>query len=152
MNCEIRNAINESVSRVFETSAFMDAVPVTDATEIRPRQDTTGVTIQWFGPCVGRLILLTDSRILEELTANMLGVSQDSGNLTPEKCLDAIKEILNMICGNFLTHYYGNSLTFDLSPPRILNPCAIETIQTEGDAVCALFNLNDTLCELLMVQ
>jgi CheY-specific phosphatase CheX len=78
--------------------------------------EITGV-VEFSGPFSGSLIMETSASILTEMTANMLG-SNPSEASEDEKA-DALKEILNVICGNLLPKIGGTSAVFDIGPPRV---------------------------------
>jgi hypothetical protein len=60
------------------------------------------------------------------LAANILGFESEN-EAAPEDIVDAIKEFLNVLCGNVLTMLYGNKLVFNMGIP--------EVSETTGDAV-----------------
>jgi hypothetical protein len=68
------------------------------------------------------------------LAANILG-SESENEVTPEEIMDAIKEFLNVFCGNVLTLVYGNVLVFNMGIP--------EVSETTGDAVKRDLNRED---------
>ena len=53
-----------------------------------------------------------------ELAANVLGLDEDDEKVE-EKARDALKELLNVSCGNILTELAGTEPVFDLSVPIV---------------------------------
>ena len=62
---------------------------------------------------------------LHELAANMLGVDEDDETTSGQQ-YDALKETLNVICGNLIPAIAGGLEIFDIDPPEIL---------TDGDTL-----------------
>ena len=149
MNSKAQQSMNDALSRVFDTSTFLCAYPIEDSAEVPERAETVGASIQWFGPQNGKLILLVDRNLLNELASNMLGAT-DEAEFTAEQSVDALKEVLNMICGNFLTSCYGEQSVFDLTPPEWMSPVVVQSAQTAENNARVRFNLDETLGELIM--
>ena len=55
--------------------------------------------------------------VLTELSANMLGV--DDQDTDREQRLDALKETINILCGNLLPALAGKEAVFDIGAPKI---------------------------------
>lgn len=147
MHEEIETAVFESAVRVFETSAFMSVYPWEDGNEL-PMPDIAA-TMTFKGHSNGSLTLQLVTRVLDMLAENMLGEPPE-GEDADEKRQDALKEVLNMICGNFLTQWAGENPVFELSPPTIVDINA--PVSTEGSAapVSVLFNLEETCARILV--
>jgi chemotaxis protein CheY-P-specific phosphatase CheC len=73
----------------------------------------------FYGHSSGELHLRVSSVVIDQLVENMLGESVE-GEEADAKRKDALKEILNMICGNFLTTWAGEDPVYELSPPEII--------------------------------
>lgn len=80
----------------------------------------TAVTacVSFKGPFDGELELLVSLEILPELAGNMLGID-DSDTVTEADQYDAIKELVNVICGNLLPEIAGRQAIFKVGVPRI---------------------------------
>jgi CheY-specific phosphatase CheX len=143
----IETAVFESAAHVFETSAFMSVYPWEDGNEL-PMPDIAA-TMSFSGHSNGNLTLQLVSRVLDMLAENMLGEPPE-GEDADEKRRDALKEVLNMICGNFLTQWAGEDPVFELSPPSIVE--IDSPISNEGSAipVSVLFNLEETCARILV--
>jgi CheY-specific phosphatase CheX len=143
----IENAVFESAARVFETSAFMSVYPWEDGNEL-PMPDIAA-TMSFSGHSSGSLTLQMVSRILDMLAENMLG-EPPGGEDADEKRQDALKEVLNMICGNFLTEWAGEDPVFELSPPSIVNIDSPMSDEGSSAQISVLFNLEDTCARILV--
>jgi CheY-specific phosphatase CheX len=120
----LKEAVIASTMHVLETSAFMSAWPCaeTEQPDQLPLPDIAA-SMTFRGHCRGRFTLRLSSALLPLLTENMLGEAEEAG-APGEKGRDALKELLNMICGNVLTAWQGDAPVFDLSPPEILDETA----------------------------
>ena len=77
------------------------------------------VTVSFNGDRSGILGMSASSDFCTQLAINVLGVEVEDEDFTVEP-IDALAELLNIVCGQFLTTVYGDAPVFDLSPPSIL--------------------------------
>ncbi|RPI62341.1 MAG: chemotaxis protein CheX [Planctomycetaceae bacterium] len=104
-------------SETFETLAFMCPMGPDETS------DKSGAVSAWItfaGPFGGAIKLLVAPEMLTELATNMLGLDDESGPPTREQQLDALKELLNVICGNLLPRVAGSEAVFNVAAPTIL--------------------------------
>jgi hypothetical protein len=85
------------------------------------------------------------------LAANLLGIEADQGTAQVE-AEDAVREFLNVLCGQLITVWHGTHTVFDLSIPRVCEcPAAPVLIDAEARYVCRLSIENEpllcTFCE-----
>jgi chemotaxis protein CheY-P-specific phosphatase CheC len=125
----------------------MSVYPWEDGNEL-PMPDIAA-TMEYHGHSSGRLTLQLASRILDMLTENMLGEPPE-GEDADEKRQDALKEVLNMICGNFLTQWAGENPVFELSPPSIVDINSPVSLESLTAPISVLFNLEDTCARILV--
>lgn len=74
-------------------------------------------SIDFSGPFSGTIQITFPSEFCEELAANTLGTEQEQ--ITTEMAEDALKEIANVTCGQWLTTIAGEEPIFDLFVPRV---------------------------------
>ena len=79
----------------------------------------TGCHVTFDGPHQGEILLAANSAVLPELAANMLGMDDEEAP-TREHQEDALREALNVICGNLLPKIGGIEAVFDISAPAVL--------------------------------
>lgn len=116
----LEQAIVEATLRVVETSAFLTIWPWPEEDgELASPDVVTSMVFR--GSCSGRLTLRVHSTLLPTLIQNTLGEPDENDSLNV-KSRDALCEVLNMICGNFLTAWQGEEAVFDLNPPEIVSP------------------------------
>ena len=138
----LEQAVVDSTLRVFETAAFMAIWLWSEEDGELPAPDTVAV-MAFHGPVNGRLTLRVSSSVLPALASNMVG-DMEGGDSTTEKGLDALREVLNMICGNLLTSWYGEDVVFELDPPGIV---PIEAMPPASSA-STRFAVEGTLAEV----
>ena len=111
--------LNEVVFDVFEKLAFMFG-EVADREEIsRAATDYARVSMAFSGQSAkGTLLLAVPADFSAEIAANVLGVDPDD-ELVATQADDALKEMLNVICGNLLTAVVGEQPVFDLTVPVV---------------------------------
>ena len=139
----LEQAVVDAAVHVFETAAFMSIFPATGGAEgCDLTAPDVAARMGFRGPSTGTLTLRVASTLLPMLAENMLGESEGDDAL--EKGQDALRELLNMICGNVLTAWQGEELVFDLSPPEILPEGAVSYTALATVPFC----LEDTLAEV----
>ena len=65
----------------------------------------------------GTVEIIVPSELAESLAKNILGIDE-SDNLDQVSPHDALKELLNTICGRLLPAIFGDENIFDLYPPQ----------------------------------
>ena len=124
---------NDLLTRVaqetFETLAFMYSVHEQDSPTGPP------VTAEvWFrGPVHGRLVLTVSDTMLPALGTNMLGCD-DTQAASDEQQRDALKEVLNVICGNLLPILYNQYDVFDVQAPVLPATPTPHDVPIDGQA------------------
>jgi CheY-specific phosphatase CheX len=113
------NLIQKSIIEVFESVAFLFPMLVEDVEEYFGDMEiglkkTIGISFE--GEITGKMFLQTPDALSSVIAANMLGMEEDDPD-AEEKGNDALKELLNIICGNVLPKIYGSTLVFKLSTP-----------------------------------
>lgn len=127
--------------QTFESLAFMLLMPEDDA-------DTAAnvwgnvCRVNFTGPFGGSVFVGISPGMLEPLGANMLGI--EPGEDTPEgvKVEDALKELVNVICGNLLPTIAGTEDVFQIETPTLLDepviPTQVEGMELRGQAEMVL--------------
>jgi chemotaxis protein CheY-P-specific phosphatase CheC len=104
----------ETSKKVFEDAAFalVDS-PDEAASEPSP---LSVVCVDFCGPFSGRMALQAPETLSRAVAANMLGIEEDDPEVAG-KTEDALGELLNMICGNFLPAVAGAEPEFKIGAP-----------------------------------
>jgi CheY-specific phosphatase CheX len=103
----------------------------------------SAASISFSGSVKGTLIMAISDQILPQLAGNMLGLDDDEES-TNEQQQDAVKELINVICGNLLPAISGKQHIFHIEPPHLLS----EDIQAYIDALL----LKDSNASLISVK
>ncbi len=145
MTESLEQAVVEAAILVFETAAFMSIWPATESDgELAPPD--VAARMGFRGPRTGTLTLRVASSMLPVLADNMLGESDADD--AREKGQDALRELLNMICGNVLTAWQGEETIFDLSPPEILDSAGVSYAALATVPFCVEATLAEVSLEL----
>ena len=124
MNEKLDQIITQISIDTLEKLAFMFAFPEDDGEEANGTGDANGhvrASVAFSGPFDGTLAIEMTLPELSELTVNMLGLDTDN-EVTTEQRHDALKETLNVICGNMLPAIAGKKAVFNIEVPRIREP------------------------------
>ena len=143
MNEKLDQIITQIAIDTLEKLAFMFAFPQDDGDKTIQAGDANGhvhASVAFSGPFDGTLAIEMTLPELSELTVNMLGL--DSGNeVSEEQRHDALKETINVICGNMLPAIAGKRAVFNIEVPRILEPD--ESLAADGEQQpCSVVRLN----------
>lgn len=109
-------------------------------------------TILFSGPFSGTLVMTVSNQLLPELAANMLGVDDEETTLDQQH--DALKETINIICGNLLPAIAGKEVVFNIDAPVIISGVeAIKNaIEDHGNKPVSIVKLNieESECDLFL--
>ncbi|MDR2733487.1 MAG: chemotaxis protein CheX [Spirochaetota bacterium] len=149
-----QTVIDEVFCKVLEKQAFLfpDKTP---AAELPPQSgNMLCADITFFGTeGKGKINFYAPEIMCQELAANFLGIEPDSEEAA-SKAPDALKEMLNMVCGNFLTDFAGETAVFDLTVPGVA-PISKEewsAVLTRPDALCYCADDYAIVCVLVMQE
>jgi len=120
MRARLEKIMSQVTIDTLEKLAFLFAFPGEDDGS-RPWDPMTTVRVSFSGPFSGFLAMTVSTGVIEELTANMLGLD-DGEETTQDHRSDAIKETMNVICGNLLPAIFGNEVIIDIDVPEVLPP------------------------------
>jgi hypothetical protein len=85
--------------------------------------------IRYEGPTQGRLRLFCAQGFMTTLAGNLLGVDPDDSE-ADIKSVDAIKELMNILCGQLVTQFYGSDAIFNLTIPECNQLDAVPDMDT----------------------
>ena len=117
MRDNLQSIISDEVIKTLEKLAFLFGMPDDDR-EAGDFSDKIVGSATFKGPFDGRLALALSRDALPELAGNMLG-ADDPETIDESQCRDALKETVNIVCGNVLPVLGGKSAVFDVAPPEI---------------------------------
>jgi len=132
---EHKDKIIEVITKILEEAAFVFTDTLSNEDMPDPSTwDATGVVLQFYGPVNGEMRMWASNGFARCVAANMLGISEDEP-AAAEKGLDALKESLNIIVGNYLTTIYGEEPVFDLGLPEPIEENKLVEDCANSDAV-----------------
>lgn len=103
---------------MIERFGFMFADLAENGEIIPPEDGSLLAEMAFSGVLSGTLSLLVGDDLALELTANIMGLETDDDTI-PGRVPDAIKELLNLVCGHLLNDLTGDAEVFDLSIPVV---------------------------------
>jgi hypothetical protein len=121
MIADMRHALENVIRDTFETMVFM--FPDDRDQPPPPEEACRTAVVEFAGPLCGELRLSVSPEMPGPLAANMLGL-EEGRSPSPEHELDALRELLNVICGNLLPLISSPREVFNVQEPYILaDPC-----------------------------
>lgn len=149
MKEQIKDILYRVAEDVLEKLAFIFSFPE-DEREGIDYDTAVAVMVSFSGPFTGTLILALSPEVLPELTGNMLGLD-DGDETTPAEQHDALKELINVICGNLLPAISDKQIVFNVDAPVIMD--GNDPIADHGgqDPIAvAKLDLDGVQCDLLL--
>ncbi len=119
-DCEF---LAESLQSVLEKMVFMITDTLDDDELDTGAVDLLRAEMEFSGSQNGKAVLAAQSDLCAEIAENILGIDHD--DVDQGSLEDALREILNMTCGQYLTSRWGEEQVFDLTVP------GVTTIDTE---------------------
>jgi hypothetical protein len=110
-------ALAETAAGTLEQLAFLFAYPSEGGLEASA-DDAVGCRVCFEGARAGELWGAFARSLLPELAGNMLGL--EAIETVAEQQLDALREVMNVICGNLLPQISGPSAVFEIKRPEIV--------------------------------
>jgi len=117
MNPDPITILGEVTVEILERFAFLLGDPAEAGA--RPALPAAAwlATMQFTGPRRGTVGLATTAALARQMAANLFG--REPGEITDEEAADALKEFLNVTCGDYLHDLEGNEPIYDLSSPAV---------------------------------
>lgn len=138
---KMTEALQRTAIRSLETLCFAFSSPIIDEKDHAAERSLT-IEVEFRGEHSGRLILDVYGDIVSILAHNMVG----EGKLNSAQQRDAIGEIANVICGNFLPEAFGKGHVFEITAPRVCqntqkhtSRCQVHLAVETGQVDVALF-------------
>lgn len=152
MNQQLNDVLFSVAEETLEKLAFMFVAKDYDRNDM-DYESIVAAGISFTGPFSGRLILAISTETIHELSANMLGVEEDE--TTPDQQDDALKETLNVICGNILPAIAGKEAVFNIGAPMIINDIEdirknIENADVKSPASVVRMEIDGEQCDLFL--
>ena len=132
-----------------EKLAFIFAFP-DDERDIEQQEPAVVAWVSFSGFFSGTLAIKVSKQVLPEITANMLGVEGEEETTWVQQ-QDALKETINIICGNLLPAIAGKQRVFNIDTPMIIAD-GESMLPDDGrsPASIARLALDDGRCDLFL--
>ena len=105
------------------------------------------VRIGFRGSLCGRLVLMVSSNLLQLLPTNMLALD---GPVSKKDQVDALSEVINVICGNMLPGVSGSDEAFRITPPEIINVTEVTGPSAEKPNAEVHIGIDDGRADLML--
>ena len=147
MEQQLKRILTEVVNETLEKLAFLFTFP--DDERDSDSQDPALIgRVGFNGYFDGSLIMRISDCAIPELAANMLGLD-DEAEISDAEQQDALKEILNVICGNVLPAIAGEKVEFNIEAPEILSQTAAAKLNKKNSPACVVrLMLEEGFCDL----
>ena len=109
-------------------------------------------TITFQGTSQGVVCITASDVLCREIAANVLG-ELGSDEITEETSEDAVKELLNIICGELVAELFGTKDVFDLTVPSVvrIDTGKLRELIADGDNIKVLVDDQPLLVSMLIV-
>ena len=145
-----KKTLAEVIVAVLENQAFIFADVVDNAEAPPLPEEHHVVQMAFIGPVCGGLTMVFPAVMCAEVAANMLGLDEDD-ELAIAGGQDALKELVNVVCGQVLTEVAGEEPVFDLTVPEIstMDQEAWDKMLRDSETVALLVDDEPVLARLL---
>lgn len=126
--------LDRIVAGVLGDLAFMAEDPEDFA--MPPRAEWLCGEVGYRGNVTGRLRCWCTTKLAVTLAANLLGCEPSDVDAR-DGARDAVREFMNVLCGQLVTHCYGTHDVFALSIPQVA-PAAPPDLRNVGEGACRL--------------
>lgn len=111
---KIQESLTEAVQQTFGEMAFIDVLPA----EVESVEHSQIMVLEITLPIRGFMYLIMPKECKQQVVENIHGDSWDA--LNPNQIDDCLLELLNVLGGNFLSNFYGESVKYSLSFPQVI--------------------------------
>ncbi|OGV50418.1 MAG: hypothetical protein A2017_15565 [Lentisphaerae bacterium GWF2_44_16] len=108
--------LSKTFCRILEQTAFMFAEEADKNRCSLIDNSFFCSTISFKGPSEGNITLCVPEGISSEIAANILGI-ETGQEISGQMLEDTVKELTNILCGQFITDVEGTVPVFKFSPP-----------------------------------
>ncbi|CAB1059681.1 hypothetical protein D1BOALGB6SA_4443 [Olavius sp. associated proteobacterium Delta 1] len=147
MEQQLKNILTTVAGDTLEKLAFLFVFPDDERVNDGPGPAVVG-RVDFNGYFDGRLLMRISASAIPELANNMLGLDDDVEISNTEQ-QDALKEILNVICGNALPAIAGDQVEFNIAAPEILSQNDTTKLIHKDKPVCIVrLMLEEGFCDV----
>lgn len=136
-------AVQKAFAEVLQQLAFLFAEPIPALSDIDDPGTWRAVRMGFKGPFAGEVSLHLPTSLQAEVAANFLGLDAGDEGVSVHAD-DALRELLNVICGHILTLWAGEEAVFNLGAPELIESRPIEAHpfgNREGPSLAQTFDI-----------
>jgi len=122
---EYKTVLSEVFCDVLMRYAFMFGEECEKESILLDNPDYLHVNVSFNGYKSGNIGILASPELCIEMAANVLGTDMEDDNCAND-AKDALAELANVVCGQFLSSAYGSEPIFNLSPPSVSEVSELE--------------------------
>jgi hypothetical protein len=131
MSVDIEQTLVQVARETFAIMAFM-LPPEDDEAVAEDESARATAAVTFSGPFGGTLCLTVSGYMLSNLADSILGIEGVGPQSSPEEQQDALKEVLNVICGNLLPQIATPQEVFHVHTPYFVPDAEVEKLALEG--------------------
>lgn len=138
-------ALQSTGAKVLEDWAMMLVDPAEDTQIFEAESPFYFGTVEFAGPKKGTVCIVVQDQFMDSLTRNLLGLDPSVAVTEADK-QDALKEMSNVLTGNFLTEAFGSVDVFDVVLPlvhKVGYDVVEKVLKNTSDSRKALYYLAD---------
>ena len=128
---QTKTTLKELFSEILANLAFMFTDD--EDTEASDQDVWLETSISYLGPHRGTLVFHCPQRFTQGLAANLLGVDPEAPE-ADDQSEDAVKEFMNILCGQLVTQFFGSEDIYNLSIPDCRVLAEVPEFVTTQDA------------------
>jgi len=147
MEQQLKSILTAVANDTLEKLAFLFAFADEERDHDSPDPAVVG-RVEFDGYFDGFLTMRISDSVIPELACNMLGLD-DEAQVSNTQQQDALKELLNVICGNALPAIAGDEVEFNIATPEILPAMdSAHPDRIDNPACIARLMLEEGSCDL----
>lgn len=146
MKSDHKKILSDVFAEVIEKLAFMFSEEVEKEELTESSKNFIKAIMTFTGALTGTLTIVVSENMCSEIAVNILGMDQ----IEKAQSCDALKEVLNVTCGNVLTELEGDKAIFELSVPTVseINGTGMTTFLNKSDTIGLLVDDRQALLNL----
>lgn len=102
--------------------------------------DAFNIRIEYIGKHAGELGLIMERPLASQITARILGLGSTE-DVYDDMIEDAVRELINVVCGHFVTLMYGYTPVLKISMPKVF---------LIGSPACNALLANPNVCTMMV--
>ncbi|MCX6907594.1 MAG: chemotaxis protein CheX [Verrucomicrobia bacterium] len=131
MSADNINTLVEAGIEVLERYAFLlGGPPKTEGGPAPLPEPSWMVTVAFAGAHAGAIGMIVPPALARQAAANLYG--GEPAQMDDERAQDAAKELLNIVCGNYLHEIEGDGPVFDFAAPECRAVTRAEAVRCAG--------------------